>query len=239
MEIKKNSKIIIASICLAVSLGFCVYNAAQFFILPNEGEASLTLEKVKDDLDVSLKLESYDELTKTLNRKGFEDFLDNFLEANKKKSEERHVALYLINFSSATKGLKAINDEYGHLVGDGLPAAFADRLKEVFDDERFVFARRSGSAFIVFDTEFHGKDDAAACVKKLKEVWHDAPYKVNDDIAIEGLALHAFCLPFEATDEARSADELVSYAYDAANNMKDLAPFAFAFDGDEAPILGD
>lgn len=239
MEIKKNSKIIIASICLAVSLGFCVYNAAQFFILPNEGEASLTLEKVKDDLDVSLKLESYDELTKTLNRKGFEDFLDNFLEANKKKSEERHVALYLINFSSATKGLKAINDEYGHLVGDGLPAAFADRLKEVFDDERFVFARRSGSAFIVLDTDYQGREDFITRIQELKNVWHDTPCKVNEDVTIEGLALHAFCLPFEVNSNERSAEELTRYVYDAANNLKDLASFSFTFDGDKTPVIGN
>lgn len=239
MEIKKNSKIIIASVCLAVSLGFCVYNATQFLALPNAEEAKLTLEKVKNDLETSLKLENYDEITKTLNREGFEAFFSNFLEEAKKGSDEKHVALYIFNFSSATKGLKAINDEYGHLVGDSLPAAFADRLKEVFDDERFVFARRSGSAFIVFDTEFHGKKDATDRVQKMKELWHDAPYKVNENVTIEGLALHVFCLPFEVSDEARSVDELVSYAYNAANNMKDVAPFTFAFDGDKAPVMSD
>ena len=239
MEFKKNSKIIVASICLAISLGFCVYNIAQCFMLPSEQEASITLEKIKGDLNNSLILENYDEITKTLNRKGFENFLGNFLKEEKNKAEGHSVALYLINFSSATRGLKAINDEYGHLVGDGLPITFANYLKAVFNDERFVFARRGGSVFVVFDTDFHGKEDAVARIKKLKEMWHDTPYKVDENHIINGLALHAFCLPFDATKDNRSAEELIEFVFKSASDITHIAPFAFAFDGDEAPVTGE
>lgn len=239
MEIKKNLKVIIVSVCLAVSLGFCIYNVAQFFILPSENEANIMLEKAKDDLETSRKLENYDELTKTLNREGFEDFFGYFLKEEKKAFGEHYVGLYLLNFSSATKGLKAINDEYGHLVGDNLPVAFAEHLKGVFDDDRFVFARRSGSAFIVLDTNYHGRDDITARVQKLKEVWHDTPYKIDENHFINGLALHVFCFPFEVKTEERSVEELIEFVCGAANDMKDLASFTFSFDGDKTPIMGD
>ena len=239
MEIKKNYKVIIASLCLVVSLCFCLYNATRFCSLPSETEARATLEKVKAELEASRNLENCDEATKTLNRKGFEEFLGNFLKEANKGFSEKQVAIYILTFSSSSRGLKAVNDQFGHLAGNELPIAFAERLRDIFNDDRFVFSRRTGSAFIVFDTAYAGKADFVDRVKKLKKVWHDAPFKLNDKVTLEKLALHAYALPFDAKSETRLPEELASLAYDEVNKMRDLATFTLAFDGDETPVTSD
>ena len=239
MEIKKNYKIIIASICLAVSLGFCLYNAAMFIVLPNEEEAKVALEEAKMELEASRNLENCDEATKTLNRKGFEEFLGNFMKEANKGFSEKQAALYALSFNSSTRGLKAVNDQFGHLAGNELPVAFVDCLRKVFDDERFVFSRRSGSAFIILDTNYAGKEDFATRVKSLKKIWHDSPFKLNDKVTLEKLALHAFALPFDAKNETRSPEELADFAYDEIKKVRDLASFTLSFDGDETPVTSD
>lgn len=116
-------------------------------------------------------LANHDELTKLLNRRGFEATLKKGLTVAKEKQEI--LALMYIDFDR----FKYINDTLGHYVGDQLLEGIAHRLQECVGEETSI-ARMGGDEFMILcpavETEEAAKRTAEKILRCLK-----APFCIN------------------------------------------------------------
>ena len=96
-----------------------------------------------------------------------------------------------VSFGSLDRGLKYINDHFGHLNGGPCIQDFAMLLKEVFPSEDgWVVCHRGGSGFLVFSVGDFTQDDILDYYNVLKARWHDTPYvTANGNGTVEGMAL--------------------------------------------------
>lgn len=91
--------------------------------------------------NIDLQLQTHtDELTKILNRRGFLDIGQKNLDIMQELNTEGYI------FFADMDGLKAINDKYGHSVGDKAIKLQASVLKTVFN-EKDIVGRLSGDEF--------------------------------------------------------------------------------------------
>ena len=229
------------AIALAVVavLGVC-FLVWSFFSIQGKKEILLDLEQrsagLQAQLDESVRLEGYDEQTGVLNVEGLKKYLTETLPT----LGDKQVALYYVSFASPAKGrsLKSINDEFGHFAGRDAGITFAEYLKSTFPKERFVCARLGGSSFMVFDTAFQSREDTLKYIKKMKALWHDTPYKVDELHQIEGMSLHTTAYPFVASTNA-APDDLIDKTGAINKSIRDLAYFTFMMQGDTEPLLQD
>lgn len=99
-----------------------------------------------------------DELTGVGNRRGFDQFLEGLASG----------ALYPISIISADcNELKAVNDTYGHLVGDEYIRMSALLFRTVLPENTRIF-RTGGDEFVIILPQV-GREQAAALVARLKE----------------------------------------------------------------------
>jgi diguanylate cyclase (GGDEF)-like protein len=115
-----------------------------------------------------------DALTEIANRVSFRDKLDALLSDPVGKST---FALHLIDLDR----FKAVNDTYGHPVGDKLLKAVADRLRSGVRAGDLV-ARLGGDEFAVIQIEVGSESDAAALAGRVCAV-------VSQPYAIDGLRI--------------------------------------------------
>lgn len=95
-----------------------------------------------------------------------------------------------VGFGSLDKGLKHINDNFGHLNGGPCIQDFAALLKEVFpSEEGWVVCHRGGSGFLVFGVGDFTQEQILEHYNVLKARWHDTPYVTADGNTVEGMAL--------------------------------------------------
>ena len=95
-----------------------------------------------------------------------------------------------VGFGSLDRGLKNINDTYGHINGCHAIMDFAELLKEVFPENQFVICHRGGSAFLVYGVGSFTTDDILGYYEALKTKWHDTTYQVWDGTgSVDGMAL--------------------------------------------------
>lgn len=95
-----------------------------------------------------------------------------------------------VGFGSFDKGLKYINDNFGHLNGGPCIQDFAALLKEVFPgEEGWVVCHRGGSGFLVFGVGDFTQEQILEHYNVLKARWHDTPYVTADGNTVEGMAL--------------------------------------------------
>jgi diguanylate cyclase (GGDEF)-like protein len=99
-----------------------------------------------------------DELTGLHNRRGFMEIAEHQLKAAMRNREPCAV------FFADLNGMKAINDELGHEMGDQAIRATGSMLTEVFRSSDVV-ARLGGDEFIVFASECDEAGVAAAYVR--------------------------------------------------------------------------
>ena len=90
---------------------------------------------------IQSKLIAVDHLTGLMNKGAFENHLENITFHNKKKMI---LSIALIDLD----GLKTINDNYGHLLGDRVLSMFSEYLVSSFNRNDFL-ARVGGDEFIV------------------------------------------------------------------------------------------
>jgi len=101
-----------------------------------------------------------------------------------------------VGFDSLDRGLKYINDTFGHLNGRPTIQAFANLLKEVFPQEKgWVLCHRGGSGFLVFNKGHFTEEILLDYYNTLKARWHDTPYQVplekdGKKVYVEGMALY-------------------------------------------------
>lgn len=169
-------------------------------------------------------ISTHDSLTGLPNRALFNDrLLHALLKASRDKEQ---LAVLFIDLD----GFKAVNDTYGHHVGDQLLVAFSERLQAMFRESDTV-ARLAGDEFALILESISNSADIADASKKI--ISHcSKPYKLeNNDVAVT-LSLGTSIYPQDGTD----ADTLLKNAdvamYQAKQQGKDGYQFFSELDND-------
>lgn len=141
-----------------ISLTSCTQRAIEAI----ESDDKITLQAVlketkalRNEIDELRKIVYEDALTKSYNRKWFEDF---YLDSDKLNIREEGV-LVLIDLNK----FKYINDTFGHSVGDKVLTHVAHKLKEI--DGHVV--RYGGDEFLVI---FNASESPSSITKKFKSM---------------------------------------------------------------------
>lgn len=129
----------------------------------------ITEQKKVQELNAFLA--NHDELTKLMNRRGFEAELKKDLAVAKEK--QYILALMYIDFDR----FKYINDTLGHYVGDQLLERIAQRLKEYVGEGNSI-ARMGGDEFMILCPALESEEAAARSAKSILRCLK-APFCIN------------------------------------------------------------
>lgn len=151
---RTGSHILFVTVGVLISYSFGIY----FFIIRY---AKKELDNSSIDLGIARSEANTDPLTNLCSRRCGEDCL--ILEFERFKRDRNSPAVFLIDID----GLKKVNDEHGHLVGDLTIQAVSKKLKDNIRKED-VISRWGGDEFIGI---FHGinKEDSLKLAQKLLE----------------------------------------------------------------------
>lgn len=137
------------------------------------------LEVVNQQL---LHLALHDELTGLANRALFMEHLETALQRTREDKNYVSAILFL-----DCDRFKLINDSFGHLAGDSLLVAIAQRLKTCLTFQH-TLARLGGDEFAILLENINGLEDAIKIAKKIqKELafsFKTSPYEVFIDVSI-------------------------------------------------------
>lgn len=122
-------------------------------------------------------------------------------------------------------GFKAVNDTYGHEVGDKLMIAVGERLRRTIGEDRWV-ARYAGDEFVIIDPAPQTTEHAARFAREMVAVI-ETPFELGaDQIAISASVGVAFGdITDEPDDVLRDADTAM---YDAKHGNNRAAVFSEA-----------
>jgi len=129
------------------------------FPIPSIGNVSLLLEIEGEDLQpqipsltklillfrnqyMLLDKNNHDALTSLLNRRAFDDKLNNLVNYQQRRGEESHHCFALFDIDH----FKKVNDQFGHLFGDEVLILFAGLMEKTFRHEDMLF-RYGGEEF--------------------------------------------------------------------------------------------
>lgn len=144
---------------------------------------------VQDNSDEIRRLAYSDPLTGIANRFVFEDRLRHAIKQVKR--HRRLMALHIIDLD----GFKAVNDAYGHRVGDRVLNEFAERVKSVVR-ETDTFARWGGDEFAIVQTDLHSTDGAEQLAARILATLDPAPVIEGQIIPLRasvGIAIYPRC----------------------------------------------
>ena len=172
----------VAAVALLMGSYQAVYQHGRLKAARGEfDETAAKLEQAIDDneMDLSTGTLQYDTYKSALNS------------AAQSLNDGEQIVHINVGFGCLDRGLKYINDTYGHLNGKPTIKAFADLLKEVFpESEGWTICHRGGSGFLVFAKGNFDEEKLLSYYKTLKARWHDTPYPVpNGKGTVEGMAL--------------------------------------------------
>ncbi|MDD4592650.1 MAG: diguanylate cyclase [Parabacteroides sp.] len=159
--------------------------------------------------DAALQKANKDSLTGFLNKDAMLKQIDDIL-----KSDVKPCALMMIDIDN----FKAVNDQHGHITGDKLLSALADRIRTVFRAEDII-GRFGGDEFIVFMAnigEPAAKQKTDALIKAITENALEDSVKITCSIGV--ICSHGGT----AESLIETADQ---YMYRAKQNGKDQACF--------------
>lgn len=179
-------------------------------------------EALRQNAELMSTLSLSDELTQLRNRRGFFEVAEQALKIARR---ERHVlGLFFVDLN----GLKQINDNLGHAVGDRALRDTADILRRTFREADLI-ARLGGDEFVVLA---HVQSDTSVIRERLREhlaelnAQHDRPYTL--DVSIGTTLVNA------ASSE--SIEELIAQA-DADMYEEKRASTGVRYVGDLSSIL--
>ena len=138
------------------------------------------------------QLALHDTLTRLPNRILLEDRLDQAI--SKADREGTHFALMFMDLD----GFKAINDAYGHDVGDRLLVAVTQRLLHLLKGQ-FTLARIGGDEFVLL-AEGEGPDDAASLANSLVRAI-DSPFTLDPYELVVTLSIGIALYPHDGKTE--------------------------------------
>jgi len=119
----------------------------------------------------------HDTLTELLNRRGFENYMNELIQ------KEKHSTYYSLLFYLDLNQFKGINDSLGHKVGDEVLLAVSHRLQYTMQDECSI-SRLGGDEFIIVIPHFtRNRDEAQNHAKifgrQIKMIFDD-PFIIDD-----------------------------------------------------------
>jgi len=139
------------------------------------------------------QLAMHDALTRLPNRRSFDEHLANALSIAQRKSTSFAV------FYMDLDGFKAINDSYGHDVGDSALIAVSKRIKEVIRGSELL-ARVGGDEFAMIILEFVDFEELANLAKRIIATF-EAPVLTMQDKPIKlGISIGIAAYPHHAKD---------------------------------------
>jgi diguanylate cyclase (GGDEF)-like protein len=172
---------------LLMAVLLCGFDIAQHHWSRNNYET--TRQQVLSKLDHAL-LARRDELTGLANRVQLRERFDDAVAA---LGGDELMAIHCLDLDR----FKAVNDAYGHLVGDALLRAVTERLLATTRHEDTA-ARLGGDEFVVIQTGIRHEDEARLLARRIKRSL-SAPYAIDGhDIRI-GVSIGVSLAPRDAT----------------------------------------
>jgi diguanylate cyclase (GGDEF)-like protein/PAS domain S-box-containing protein len=171
------------------------------------------------------QLAFYDALTGLPNRVLFADRISQALAAAKRYN--RGFSVMYLDLDE----FKAINDRYGHPVGDLVLRAVAERLIVTLRDSDTI-ARFGGDEFVILQPVVNGTSDASDLAKKIVSSMQ-APFTIDgvDHVVHTSIGIALF------PQDALTADELMERADRALYRAKRMGRNRWLFFADEAATL--
>lgn len=160
---------------------------------------------------------THDSLTNLPNRALFDDRLKNALSKAERNKEK--LAVLFIDLDD----FKAVNDTYGHYIGDQLLIAFTQRLQNLFRKSDTI-ARLSGDEFAFIIDDLSEPVEAARIAKKINAHCSE-PYKLEDYDISTTLSIGISIYP----DDASDADTLLQRADAAMYQVKQVGKDNYRF----------
>ncbi len=128
---------------LSTYLAIAINNAQKSKSLEQEIQMRQLTQKELERLNIELRnISEIDGLTKVPNRRRFENVYEQMFEVAVSQQQELHVVMMDIDF------FKVYNDHYGHLKGDEVLIAVAQKLNLAFRYQNRLFARYGGEEFV-------------------------------------------------------------------------------------------
>ena len=155
------------------------------------------------------QLALHDNLTRLPNRILLEDRLDQAL--NKATREDSKFALMFMDLD----GFKAVNDAFGHHIGDSLLIAVSERMKEKMDGHH-TLARLGGDEFVLL-IEIDDPNDAATVADALVKAV-EAPFDISRYELVVSLSIGIAVFPGDGTDERELMFNADAAMYHTKNN---------------------
>ena len=141
----------------------------------------------------------HDALTGLLNRTVFYDQMERLLARTPSKRQFALISLDLDHF-------KAVNDTFGHPIGDKLLQAAAERMRSSVHETDIV-ARLGGDEFAIVQVSFEKPADATALARRLIESV-SMPYQVDGHQIVVGTSIGISIAP----NDGQSPDQLTKNA---------------------------
>jgi len=149
------NSMLFTSIALAICIfGILIFSYLRTLKLFNEILSSTT--KVSD---LNFKA-MHDPLTNLLNRRGFEDRLQ-LMHENAQLKKQKYAIFYM-----DLDGFKAINDNYGHEMGDALLIAVSQIFQKILREKDYL-SRLGGDEFTLIVQSFKDQEELSALANRL------------------------------------------------------------------------
>lgn len=181
----------------------------------------------KNSTDMSLQLSMLDKEVKELKTLAHHDLLTGLpsrrqFEKNLKEviSRARRHHHYFALLSLDLDRFKAVNDQYGHAMGDALLQQAAMRMQVCVREEDFL-SRHGGDEFSVILFDLKQPKDAAVVAKKIIDAF-STPFQLSESIeASVGVSIGIACYPYAGSDVktlTQHADRALYQAKSAGRN---------------------
>ena len=176
------------AVCVVLAVSLLAGCVQLIYVRGTLDQTNKEFQETAKQMQTALDDSELDLYTDTLNYDTYKAALNSELYS---LNEGEQVAYINVGFGSLDRGLKYVNDNYGHLNGGPTIQAFAELLKQVFPEkEGWVIAHRGGSSFLAFCRGQYDEKKLLSYYKQLKKQWHDTPYQVpNGEGVIKGMAL--------------------------------------------------
>jgi diguanylate cyclase (GGDEF)-like protein len=183
--------LVLLSFMLCISL--MVYSFRRLQDLGREMKGRAAAE------DLALKLARHDPLTDLPNRRLFTEMLDGALQ---RTTSESRTAVMMLDLD----GFKAVNDTYGHVVGDQVLLEIGERMSKIIRSDTML-ARVGGDEFAIVLPNIASLDDPAGLTRRIVSAISE-PFLIGNATRTLGISIGIAVAP----DDGTQHDELVRRA---------------------------
>jgi two-component system cell cycle response regulator len=124
-------------------------------------------------------------------------------------------------------GFKAINDQYGHAVGDRVLVEVARRLETIASQRRDVVARLGGDEFVIVGAGIATMHDAATFAERILRTMR-RPIIDGDNVHELSASIGVSFFPIDGTEMKSLIEQADMALYEAKHAGKDRVSFASA-----------